>query len=139
MTHDLTIAFAGGLGPLVRDRAALLAVDVDLEPEIDQAVDWLTSELGRLLAAPFDRQTRGPLELAQEAVKFPTAKLASLGVEPVRRDPVAVSALPGDLYGLAPLSSRDLGDTAWEAHLAWGAAKAAAMRDRRSAGAGDDG
>ncbi len=41
--------------------------------------------------------------------------------------PVAASALPGDLYDLAPASSQSLGEEAWRAHLAWGAAKAAAV------------
>ena len=43
------------------------------------------------------------------------------------RDEVTVNALPGDRYGLAPASSRELGDEVWEAHLRWGAAKAAAL------------
>jgi hypothetical protein len=60
-------------------------------------------------------------------MRFPTRALAEAGTPPVRRDPAAVAALPGDLYDLAPASSRPLGDAAWEAHMAWGAAKAAAM------------
>ena len=40
------------------------------------------------------------------------------------RDPVSVAALPGDIYGIAPASSAALGESAFEAHLAWGIAKA---------------
>ena len=81
-----------------------------------------------LAPEPFDRQRRGPLELFQEAMQFPTAALSELGVEAVERDPIADQALPGDVFDLAPASSSTLGETVWHAHLAWGAAKANAMR-----------
>lgn len=89
---------------------------------------WLEARLETLLALPASEQRRSPLELFQEAMRFPTEALAALGVEPTVRDEVAESALPGDIYDLAPASSQALGETAWQAHLEWGAAKAAAMR-----------
>ena len=68
------------------------------------------------------------MELFQEALRFPTAKLEQAGHRPVPRDELVANALPGDLFDLAPASSNDLGEATWRAHLAWGASKAAAMR-----------
>ena len=85
----------------------------------------LCESLDGLLAQSHREQRRGPLELFQEAMAPPNAALAEAGIEPPRRDPIAVAALPGDAYDLAPASSAVLGEEAWRAHLAWGAAKAA--------------
>lgn len=60
----------------------------------------------------------------QQAMSFPTAALTAAGTTPPSRDPVAVNALPGDRFDLAPASSRDLGEEVWRAHIAWGMAKA---------------
>ncbi len=102
-------------------------------PGLDSALAagerWLDRELRAQLARPFRHQTRGPLEIFQEAVKFPTEALTAAGVAAVSRDEVTAHALPGDVYDLAPASTRDLGEEVWRAHLAWGAAKAAALRD----------
>ncbi|MFP3914957.1 MAG: hypothetical protein ACLFWM_08780 [Actinomycetota bacterium] len=98
---------------------------------VDQAVAEgqrrLEEALEGLLSEDFVDQRRGPLELFQEAMRFPTDALAAAGAEEVRRDPVAESALPGDIYDLAPASTRELGEDVWRAHLAWGAAKARAV------------
>ncbi len=99
-----------------------------LAEAIDEGEQWLADGLDHLLGEPFDRQRRGPLELFQEAMRFPTAALIDLGVDRVERDPMAVQAVPGDIFDLAPASSSALGETVWHAHIAWGAAKANAMR-----------
>ena len=91
---------------------------------------WLHRELVALLQAPAERQARGPLEIFQEAVRFPTRALESAGIPPAPRDPVAANALPGDVYDLAPASSSALGEEAWQAHVAWGAHKARALTGR---------
>jgi hypothetical protein len=107
---------------------------LDATPGMEEAIErgeaWLRAELSDLLARPFEDQTRGPLEVFQEAMRFPTEVLAAQGVPPVERDQVTSHALPGDVYDLAPASSRDLGEDVWRAHLAWGAAKAAALQQR---------
>jgi len=124
---DLLDAFVAAYRPYVKgrlDAAGLPAVD----GAIDDGAVWLSGALAALLELPYRDQRRSPLEVFQEALVFPTDALAHLGVEPAARDPVAVAALPGDLFGLAPASSQDLGEGAWRAHLAWGAAKADAMR-----------
>jgi hypothetical protein len=100
-------------------------------PGWDEALDageaWLASTLGELLAAPFAAQRRGPLEVFQEAIRFPTEALEAAGVPAADRDPAAREALPGDRFDLAPASSQDLGEEVWARHLAWGAAKARAL------------
>lgn len=99
-----------------------------VDSAIDDGEEWLTDLLTYHLGLDFSQQQRGPLELLQEAMRFPTAALSELGFPPLDRDAVAESAIPGDVYDLAPASSADLGDEAWQAHLSWGAAKAVAMR-----------
>lgn len=89
--------------------------------------DMLDRQLGDLLAQPFTEQRRSPLELFQEALREPTRILADASTPQPVRDPGKVRALPGDLYDLAPASSQELGEDVWRAHLAWGAAKAAAI------------
>jgi hypothetical protein len=101
-------------------------------PPVPEAISkgsaWLDAALSELLDLPAADQRRSPLELFQEAMRFPTDALDGAGVPPVSRDPVSESALPGDLYDLAPASSQVLGEDVWQAHLAWGANKAAEMR-----------
>jgi hypothetical protein len=101
-------------------------------PPVPEAIDagerWLDGALRDLLAVPFPEQRRSPLELFQEALRFPTEALDAAGVEAPARDPAAESALPGDRYDLAPASSQALGEETWRSHLEWGAAKAAALR-----------
>jgi hypothetical protein len=84
----------------------------------------LDAALHDLLRRPFSEQRRSPLELFQEAMGGPTDALEAAGCTPPERDEAARAALPGDRFGLAPASSQDLGRDAWEAHLAWGVAKA---------------
>lgn len=92
---------------------------------LERGERWLDRELATLLVLPFAEQRRSPLEVFQEAMKFVNEDLADQGVVPPKRDAAAERALPGDVYDLAPASSQALGGGVWEAHLAWGAAKAA--------------
>lgn len=109
--------------------AALVAGDppAGTQPLLEEGEEWLRSELESVLSLPYPDQGRTPLEVFQEAMRFPTAALQAAGVAPLERDPTAEAALPGDRYDLAPASSQELGEGVWRAHLAWGAAKAAAM------------
>lgn len=115
-------------------RARLTEQGIDAPDGIDAAIERgrmaLESTLDELLSKPYGDQTRGPLELFQEAMEHPTLALHAAGVEPVRRDETTRSALPGDLYDLAPASSQTLGEKAWHAHLAWGLAKAMAVTSK---------
>lgn len=100
-----------------------------IDAAIDAGTAWLGESLASLLGQPYPLQQRGPLELFQEAMRFPTEVLAAEGRAGPRRDPAVVRALPGDVYDLAPESTRLLGEDVWAAHLAWGVAKADALRD----------
>ena len=129
---DLAVVLAGAWRPYVvrvLGERGWGALD-GLTSALDAGEAWVTAELAHLLALPFADQGRGPLEVFQEAMSFPTAALAAAGVPAAVRDHVTANALPGDLYALAPASSRDLGEEVWTAHLAWGVRKAAALRQR---------
>jgi len=97
-------------------------------PEVDGAVVDATAMLERdldaLLALPEQDQIRSPLQLVREATAPVTAALVAAGAEPVERDEEQRSLVPGDVFALAPASSRDLGEGAWRAHVDWGVAKA---------------
>lgn len=126
---ELIDSFVAAYEPHVAQRCRELGFELPAVA-VDRGREWLRSELSSLLEQPFPEQRRGPLELFQEAMSFPTQALAERGLEPVVRSPVAEAALPGDLFDLAPASSSELGEDAWRAHLQWGAAKARAMGDR---------
>ncbi len=100
---------------------------VDMGGAIAAGKAWLQTELELELATPYLKQRRGPLEIFQAAMSFPTAALSAAAVAEPTRDRVAVQALPGDRYDLAPASSQDIGEAVWSAHLAWGVTKAAAV------------
>lgn len=132
MADPVAEAFVAVFRPYLERRLAERGIDVDddLSAAIDEGRAWLATALDELLAAPFEHQPRGPLEVFQEAVRHPTSVLVARNVPAPTRDEVTANALPGDSHDLAPASSRDLGETVWQAHLRWGAAKAAALRDR---------
>jgi len=115
-----------GLAELLHIRGARGEAQALLREALDLGADYET----RLKAGALFRDgghIPEALELFQEALRFPTYALEQAGNQPVGRDEIATNALPGDRFGLAPASSRDLGEEAWMAHLSWGAAKAAAI------------
>ena len=129
ISKTLRNALVEGYRPYVEGK--LREAGVEVAPHIDAlrvAEDSMAEALDELLEHPYERQRRGPLELFQEAMATPTAILQQAGIEPRPRDEVAQTALPGDVYDLAPASSRSLGEDVWAAHLRWGATKAAAMQ-----------
>lgn len=119
-------AFVGAFGAYLNEVTGEMGVELPADV-VRGAVDWLSDELEQLLELPFAEQRRSPLELVQQATEGPNAHLAQQGIRAPLRDPVAVAAVPGDTYGLAPASSAALGEAAFHAHLAWGAEKARAM------------
>ncbi|MGQ0805207.1 MAG: hypothetical protein ACT4PI_15265 [Actinomycetota bacterium] len=87
------------------------------------------ADLRALLATPVAEQRATPLEIVRRAYREPTAVLAARGVPPVVRDQFDERAWPDDRYGLVPRTLGDLGDEDLAPlHLAWGLAKAAALR-----------
>jgi hypothetical protein len=129
VAEELRRAFVAAYRPRVV--AGVEALGVEWSPALDEGVSegerWLDSTLTELLSLPFAEQPRGPLEVFQEAMSFPTAALDGAGVPPAARDEAAVAALPGDRYDLAPASSTALGEEAWQIHMRWGATKAKAF------------
>jgi hypothetical protein len=126
----LQAALVGAFAPHVLALVDQLGIDGSngLDGAIADGERWLADQLDDLLSTPYASQRRGPLEVFQEAMSFPTAYLLEQGCEPVTRDPVSVNALPGDVFDLAPASSAVLGEDVWRAHLQWGAEKAASLR-----------
>ncbi len=94
------------------DRAAVEAV-----AEVGQA-------LRALLELDIDAQTRSPLMILRQAVRYPTEVLAAAGVVPVARDAFDMAHFPDDVYGLTPLRFGDVDPALEEPGLVWGAAKA---------------
>lgn len=125
--HD---ALVSAYRPWVIHLLEQLGVESDerLAGTMDQGEAWLGETLEELLGQPYASQRRGPLELFQRAMRFPTAVLVERGLDPVERDPGAERAIPGDIYDLCPASSAMISEEVWQTHLAWGASKAAAMR-----------
>jgi hypothetical protein len=131
-SEALKTALVAAFGPYLRTKIGGLGMEVSdqLEGVIADCERRLSDELDALLSLPFEAQRRGPLEVFQATMSAPTAYLGEQGCEPVTRDPVAVNALPGDIFDLAPASSAALGEDVWMSHLAWGAEKAASLRGR---------
>lgn len=123
----------------VRERVTATRPVPGLDEAIGRGAGWLDEALDELLSRPFSDQPRGPLEVFQEAMRFPTEALTDAGVEPASRDPVTENALPGDVYDLAPASTRDLPEWVWTIHLEWGATKAAAITSGEEPGPGGPG
>ncbi len=117
-------AFVGAFGQYLKGILEERGLPAISDQIVTEAGYWLDSNLAVLLELPYPEQRRSPLEIVQEAVAGPTTALAKMEVKAPLRDPVSVAALPGDIYGIAPASSAALGETAFEAHLAWGIAKA---------------
>lgn len=129
VSETLHAALVAAYGPYLREILHRRNIEVPgVASALEEGRAWLDDALGTLFSLPLHRQSRGPLELFQDAVRFPTAALQEAGLAAVPRDEAARAALPGDLYDLAPTSSQALGEDAWGAHLAWGAAKAAGLR-----------
>ena len=92
----------------------------------------VVAELRALFAVDPAQQQATPLEVVRTAYREPTAVLAAAGVPPIVRDEFDERAWPDDDYGLVPRTLGDLGDPELAPlHLAWGMAKATAIRARR--------
>lgn len=122
LARALVAAFPGYL----HDRLDELGVAVDgaVAEAVDAAIGELSRSLQRLAQLPPQDQVKSPLELVRDATVPISAVLAAGAVAPVPRDEWAVAIHPEDVYELYPASSRDLGEEAWQMHLAWGIDKA---------------
>ncbi len=99
----------------------------DLVAATAEGEAWLADAMATWAAAPSHEQQASPLELFREALAFPTEAALAAGAAPAVRDDAATAALPGDVLAVAPMTSRELGEDAWQAHVAWGIARAEAV------------
>ncbi len=125
-------ALVEAFAPYVRDRLAERGIvpSEAVASAIEIGATWLDGRLGELFAAAAAEQRSSPLALFQAALAFPTDALEREGVAAAARDEAEAATLPGDRYQLAPASSQDLGEEVWQAHAAWGVAKARALGAR---------
>ena len=84
-----------------------------------------------LLATDVDEQQTTPLSVLRSAVRFPTRVLADGGVPVPKRDDFDASRFPDDPYGLTPASFADIDTDLGPIGIAWGAAKAFEVLQRR--------
>ena len=89
------------------------------------------SPLRDLLATDVDEQQSTPLSVLRSAVRFPTQVLAAGGVPAPDRDDFDASRFPDDPYGLTPASFADIDPALGPIGIAWGAAKAFEVLQRR--------
>jgi len=87
-----------------------------------------------LLGSDVDDQHTTPLSILRDAVRYPTAVLATAGVPDVVRDPVDEAMFPDDPYGLTPAALGDVDPALAGPGIAWGAAKAVVHRRRHQGG-----
>ena len=86
-----------------------------------------------LLATDVDAQTSTPLSVLRSAVRFPTQVLTDGGVPAPQRDEFDASRFGEDIYGLIPASFADIDPELGPIGIAWGAAKAYEVLQRRRA------
>lgn len=87
--------------------------------------------LRELLATDVDEQQSTPLTVLRSAVRFPTQVLADGGVPAPDRDDFDAARFPDDPYGLTPASFADIDPDLGPIGIAWGAAKAYEVLQRR--------
>ncbi len=96
-----------------------------------QCVAEIGPPLRDLLATDVDEQQTTPLTVLRSAVRFPTQVLADGGVPAPDRDDFDASRFPNDPYGLTPASFADIDPDLGPIGIAWGAAKAFEVLQRR--------
>lgn len=97
------------------------------------AAEEVGGQIRSLLELDIDDQWTNPLTLIRTAIKYPNQILRDACVPTVNRDAQAKRFHPDDVYGLIPSSFADLGPTANDLGLSWGAAKAHVHLRRRRA------
>lgn len=122
LRRALIETFPGYVHRMIAERG--LPEDPRVEAAIRAGRDWLAEALDDLLGRPATEQDRSPMQVFREALHGPTAALEAMGAGPIHRGPGDAALLPGDLYGLAPAGSQELGEEPWRAHVEWGIAKA---------------
>ncbi len=113
------------------------AVAADLRAPARAAGSRCVAETGpalrELLFTDVDAQHSTPLSILRDAVRFPTEVLRAGGVPVPHRDEFEASRFPDDPYGLTPASFADVDPALGPVGIAWGAAKAFEVLQRRRA------
>lgn len=113
---------------------AVASVAAGLEAEARAAGAAAAADLGprlrELLAADVDDQRANPLMLVRDAVRYPTAVLRAAGVPAPPRGRFDEEHFPDDVYGLTPMTWRDVDESLHEPGIVWGALKARAHVSR---------
>ncbi len=109
----------------VRDTLVASGLSVDwkkVDSLIANMVAKATPEvLSELELSVSGQRADNPLQVFRRAVKYPTAVLECLSVQPVHRDEFAVRSFPGDLFGLSPATWIDISESLHEPGIIWGA------------------
>ena len=96
-----------------------------------QCAAELDPPLRELLATDVDEQQTTPLSVLRSAVRYPTQILADGRVPAAERDDFDAARFPDDPYGLTPASFADIDPDLGPIGIAWGAAKAYEVLQRR--------
>ena len=115
------------------ERAGVVAADLSEQARAAgmQCAADTGPPLRELLATDVDAQQTTPLSVLRSAVRYPTQVLADGGVAVPRRDDFDASRFPDDPYGLTPASFADIDPVLGPIGIAWGAAKAFEVLQRR--------
>lgn len=128
-------AVATSYGPWLMRRLTDLSRGTLDHQKIIDVVDASTHaallDLRRFLATDVDDQKSNPLQLLRESTRLANELLASLTVAPAPRDEYEERAMPHDVFGVGPLTWRDLSEEVHDAGITWGAWKAATVLSRR--------
>lgn len=136
LTDEIERALPGWVSAAVAARTGG-TVPAELADQVAQAGQDAVEEVGgqirSLLELDIDDQWTNPLTLIRTAIKYPNQILRDACVPTITRDAQAKRFHPDDVYGLIPSSFADLGPTANDLGLSWGAAKAHVHLRRRRA------
>ena len=115
------------------ERAGVVATELGEQARAaaEQCVAETGPPLRDLLATDVDEQQTTPLTVLRSAVRFPTQVLTEGGVPAPDRDEFDASRFPDDPYGLTPASFADIDPELGPIGIAWGAAKAFEVLQRR--------
>lgn len=106
----------------------------DVEASIDVAsremVAGVHGALERLFAEDVEAQRVNPLQILRDQASCVTRELTKLGARPAQRDEFDRVSQPDDVYGIGPVTWRDLGEAVHDAGITWGAWKAATVMMR---------
>jgi hypothetical protein len=127
-THGAVLADAvvAAIPGWVERCVARYAVGLDCRAAGAAAAADVGPRLRDLLAADVDEQRVNPLAVVREAVTYPTAVLRDAGVEAPPRRGFEAEHFPDDVYGLVPMTWRDVDESLHEPGIIWGALKARA-------------